>query len=236
MTEHLVLVASLFICLCFSVYLDCASRNKPPHWSRQDHYSGDVAIWSVKHPSVELSVDQTFEPGRKKCFRVTEKTSHIPFALSRWHLQCRQLHSQKSQLPISASPGPRQTGFGELWFDRGPWLLTNQLVPTVKVFLHSDFSFPLLFYLHGFLKFLSWLTKVGQWQQRWSKGRSHLHTTSKSLSQHACLLDKTSESTKKNPQMLPVVCSCIADKVMRTYASTLYDRAFSSAAQEVHEE
>ncbi len=117
-----------------------------PLRSQQDHYSRDVAIWSVKHPSVELSVDQTFEPGWKKCFRVTEETSHIPsaFSLSFWHLLGRQSLSQKSQLPISVSPGPRQTGFSGLWFDCGPRLLTNQLAPTLRSFCiaisHSLFS------------------------------------------------------------------------------------------------
>lgn len=122
----------LFVFLC--LFGLCDSKWAPPHRSRQDHYSRDVAIWSVKHPSVELSVDQTFVAGHKECFRVAEETSHAPCALSLWHLLCRQSHFQKSQLPISASPGPKQIGFGGLWFDRGPRLLTNQLAPTVKVF------------------------------------------------------------------------------------------------------
>lgn len=138
MMEHLVYLL-VFVCL-FGL---CESKWAPLR-SQQDHYSRDVAIWSVKHPSVELSVDQTFEPGWKKCFRVAEETSHIPSALSLWHLLGRQSHSQKSQLPIGVSPGPRQTGFSGLRFDCGPRLLTNQLAPTLKVFLHSDFSFPLL--------------------------------------------------------------------------------------------
>lgn len=152
MTEHLVLVASLFICLFFSVWV-VRVEMPTPYRSRQDHYSRDVAIWSVKHPSVELSVDQTFVAGHKECFRVAEETSHAPCALSLWHLLGHQSHFQKSQLPISASPGPKQIGFGGLWFDRGPWLLTNQLAPTGKVFLHSYFSFPLLSHFHCFLKF-----------------------------------------------------------------------------------
>lgn len=78
----------------------------------------------------------------------------LSLSLSFWHLLGRQSLSQKSQLPISVSPGPRQTGFGGLWFDRGPWLLTNQLAPTVKVFLHSDFSFPLLIAFWSY--FLGW--------------------------------------------------------------------------------
>ncbi len=65
-------------------------------------------------------------------------------SLSFWHLLGRQSHSQKAQLPISVSPGPRQTGFSGLWFDCGPRLLTNQLAPTLRSFCvaisHSLFS------------------------------------------------------------------------------------------------
>ncbi len=107
-----------------------------PLRSNRDHYSRDVAIWSVKHPSVELSVDQTFEPGWKKCFRVTEETSHIPSAFSLFFLASA---GPSVTLPeISAanqcSPGPRQTGFSGLCLDCGPRLLTNQLAPTLRFF------------------------------------------------------------------------------------------------------
>jgi len=86
MTEHLVLVASLFIYLfMYSVCLFGLCDVElwvPPHRSRQDHYSRNVAIWSVKHPSVELSVDQTFVAGHKECCRVIEETSCTPCCLS----------------------------------------------------------------------------------------------------------------------------------------------------------
>lgn len=106
MTEHLVLVASLFIFYFFLFVW--AVRVKMPPWSRQDHYSRDVAIWSVKHPSVELSVDQTFVAGHKECFRVVEETSCTPCCRSLFGIYWAVSHTLRNlscQSALLQAPG-----------------------------------------------------------------------------------------------------------------------------------
>lgn len=129
----------------------------------------------------------------------------------------------------SASPDPKQTGFGVLWSDRGPWLLTNQLAPTVKIFLHSYLSFPLLAHFHCFFEVIFLADKSGTVTTEMERGEvSFTHCLSHYHNMPAFRTKR--EYTKKYPQTLPIVCNCITDKVMRTYASILCDSAFSSTA------